>query len=395
MEPNYPILYIKKDRVASIKRKHPWIFSRGVLAHDAIDDGAIVEIHSKGKAYLATGYYQDGSILVRLLSFEGELIDQDYWDRKIANAIALRTKIDLPNAHTNAYRLFHGEGDGVPGLIIDVYNDVAVIQCHTVGIHLMIDQIATALTKTLGASLDSIYDKSKNALPQTYSSRLKDGCIRGDKTKVIIQENKHTFEIDLINSQKTGFFLDQRDNRQLLGLYAKDKRLLNLYCYTGGFSIYAIHHGATAVCSIDASRTAMATLEENLRLNGGYDQHISLTEDVNRYIATIQAHDYDIIVVDPPAFAKSIRKRHNAVQAYKRVNAAAIAKVAPGGMIFTFSCSQVIDAKLFYDTITAAAIETGRQCRVIHHLSQGADHPVSIYHPEGKYLKGLVLEVGA
>ncbi len=393
MEPKYPILYIKKDRVASVRRKHPWIFSRGVLSHDTLPDGSIVEIHSKGKGYLATGYYQDGSILVRILSFEGEQIDQDYWNEKIANAVALRAQIDLPNSETNAYRLFHGEGDGVPGLIIDIYNDVAVIQCHTVGIHLMRDQISKSLTTALGSSLVSIYDKSKNALPQSYSAKLADGCIIGEKTKVQIKENKHLFEIDLINSQKTGFFLDQRDNRQLLSRYAKGKRLLNLYCYTGGFSIYALNHGASAVCSIDASRTAMATLEDNLSLNGGYKHHIALTEDVNRYINSINSHEYDIIVVDPPAFAKSIRKRHNAVQAYKRVNAAAIAKVAPGGMIFTFSCSQVIDAQLFYNTITAAAIETGRQCRVIHHMSQGADHPVSIYHPEGKYLKGLVLAV--
>lgn len=393
MESTYPILYIKKDRVASVKRKHPWIFSRGVLPHDAPSDGTIVEIHHKRQGYLATGYYQDGSILVRILSFSGEEINQDYWDNKISQAYKLRNQIGLPSTETNAYRLFHGEGDGVPGLIIDVYNDVAVIQCHTIGVHMVIDQVANALTKTLGPALDSIYDKSKNALPQTYSAKLKDGCIKGNKTKVRINENKHLFEIDLINSQKTGFFLDQRDNRQLVSNYAKGKRLLNLYCYTGGFSIYALNHGASAVCSIDASRTAMSTLEDNLELNGGYKHHISLTEDVNKYINTIEAHEYDIIVVDPPAFAKSIRKRHNAVQAYKRVNAAAISKVAPGGMIFTFSCSQVIDAKLFYDTITAAAIETGRQCRVIHHMSQGADHPVSIYHPEGKYLKGLVLAV--
>ncbi len=393
METKYPVLYIKRDRIESIKRRHPWVFSRGVLPHDPVDDGTIVEIHSKTKEYLATGYYQDGSILVRLLSFNGEKIDQDYWDRKISDASTLRFQIGLPNTHTDTYRLFNGEGDGVPGLIIDIYRDVAVIQCHTIGIHKMLSHIANALQKCLGAKLKTIYDKSSNTLPQDYAQEINDGCLVGSDTSVVITENDNKFQIDLINSQKTGFFLDQRDNRQLLKQYCKNKSILNLYCYTGGFSIYALNHQAKNVCSIDASKIAMSAVENNLKLNGYYNNHQSLTEDVNRYIKSISQDDFDIIIVDPPAFAKSIRKRHNAVQAYKRVNAAAISKVSSGGLIFTFSCSQVIDAALFYNTITAAAIETGRRCRVLHHLSQGADHPVSIYHPEGKYLKGLILAI--
>ena len=393
MDSNIPILYVKKDRIASIKRKHPWVFSRAVLKHESVKDGQLVEIHAEREGYLATGYYQDGSILVRILSFTKERIDQSFWDQRISHAFALRRKLNLPNSQTNSYRLVHGEGDHVPGLIIDIYNNVAVIQCHTIGIHLMIDQIAIALRKCFSHQLIAIYDKSNNTLPHDYATHINDGCIWGNTDKTIIIENNNTFEIDLVNSQKTGFFLDQRENRQLLTSYCADKRVLNLYCYTGGFSIYALNAYAQEVCSIDASKTAIKSLEENLLLNGSYNNHESLIEDVNRYIKTIEKDCYDIIIVDPPAFAKSIRKRHNAIQAYKRVNSAAISKVTSGGLIFTFSCSQVIDAKLFQDTITAAAIDSGRPCRVLHHLSQGADHPVSIYHPEGKYLKGLVLAV--
>jgi 23S rRNA (cytosine1962-C5)-methyltransferase len=389
----YPIVKVKDDRINSIERRHPWIFSRGVLFAGDCQDGDIVEVHSRQDKYLATGYYQNGSIMIRILSFEKRAIDAEFWREKIGRAQELRAQVGLPNENTDAYRLFHGEGDGAPGLIIDIYAHAAVIQCHTIGIHMAIAEISEALQSIMGASLTAIYDKSNNTLPDQYSHAMKDGFLLGEESDVIIKENGHQFRIDLVQGQKTGFFLDQRENRQLLSAYSKDKKVLNLYSYTGGFSIYALNSGASQVSSIDSSKTAIALLEENLLLNKHSDKHESLTEDVNRYLSQIESDQYDLIVVDPPAFAKNQRKKHNAVQAYKRVNRMAIEKVKSKGFIFTFSCSQVIDHQLFYDTITAAAIEAGRSCKVVHHLSQGPDHPVSIFHPEGKYLKGLVLAV--
>lgn len=389
----YPIVKVKDDRITSIERRHPWIFSRGVLHAEGCQDGDIVEVHSRQDKYLATGYYQDGSIMIRILSFRKRNINGEFWREKIERARELRSQVGLPNDDTNAYRLFHGEGDGVPGLIIDIYAQAAVIQCHTIGIHRAVEDISEALKSVMGSNLSVIFDKSKSTLPDQYSHSIADRFLLGNQPDVIILENGNRFKIDFVDGQKTGFFLDQRDNRLLLSRYAHGQKILNLYCYTGGFSIYALNSGASHVTSIDSSRTAMALLAENLLLNEHSDRHESLTEDVNRYLSQIESDEYDLIVVDPPAFAKNLRKKHNAVQAYKRVNRMAIEKVKSKGFIFTFSCSQVIDHQLFYDTITASAIEAGRNCKVVHHLSQGPDHPVSIFHPEGKYLKGLVLAV--
>ncbi|GLR16782.1 class I SAM-dependent rRNA methyltransferase [Portibacter lacus] len=387
-----PIVKIKNDRIASIKRKHPWIFSRGVIDYDHCEEGDIVEIQSQKGDFQAIGYFQEGSIMLRILSFEKIEIDQKFWDDLILKAINLRKSLNLPSDETNAFRLFHGEGDGASGLIIDRYNNAVVIQCHTTGIHRQIDLIKKSIEKHL-PEISIIYDKSKNVLPDPYSRSVEDEFLKGESNAVQILENGHKFQIELIESQKTGFFLDQRDNRKLLGEFAKGKSVLNLYCYTGGFSIYALNNSAKAVCSIDSSKKAIAMLNENVALTGKSSIHESLTEDVNQYLKQIKDDEYDIIVVDPPAFAKNQRKKHNAVQAYKRVNKAAIDKVKKGGMIFTFSCSQVIDVQLFQDTITAAAIESGRDCQILYRMSQGADHPVNIFHPEGKYLKGLVLKV--
>lgn len=389
----YPVVKVKDDRITSIERRHPWIFSRGVLDSAHCQDGDIVEVHSRSGQYLATGYYQDGSIMIRILSFERCPIDLTFWTSKLSRAKELRLKMNLPNSHTNAFRLFHGEGDGIPGLIIDIYADAAVIQCHTIGVYLMMTDIVKALRIVMGDELNVIYNKSSNTLPAEYSKSVSDGFLLGSKVQVEIMEYDNRFKVDLVNSQKTGFFLDQRENRNLLSSFAEGKKILNLYSYTGGFSIYALNNGASKVTSIDSSKVAIAQLQENLSINRHAQYHDALTEDVNKYLSQIEAGIYDIIVVDPPAFAKNLRKKHNAVQAYKRVNRMAIEKVKSKGFIFTFSCSQVIDHQLFYDTITAAAIEAGRQCSVLHHLSQGPDHPVNIFHPEGKYLKGLVLAV--
>lgn len=390
---NYPQLKIKDDRLPAIQRRHPWIFSRGILKHPPIEDGEIVEIVSRKGHFQAIGYYQDGSIMVRVLTFIQEEINDQFWLEKIKEAYQLRKKLGIIAPHTNAYRLLHGEGDGLPGLVVDVYASIAVIQCHAIGMHRQLPAIQRALEKVLGDQISTIYDKSKNTLPEKYGSQIKNQPIKGAATETEILENGHRFHVDLITGQKTGFFLDQRDNRAVLSHFSKDKTVLNLYCYTGGFSVYALEAGAKKVLSIDASKTAVALMEKNIALTNYADRHESLVQDVNQYLKEIPPGVYDTIIVDPPAFAKSVRKKHNAIQAYKRVNSMALQKLKPGGALFTFSCSQVIDQQLFYDTITAAAIDAGRNCRVIRHLSQGADHPVNIFHPEGKYLKGLVLVV--
>lgn len=388
----YPIVKIKKDRIISIRRRHPWVFSGGVLEHNHCSDGDIVEVQSQNGEFLAMAYFQEGSIMLRILSFEKVVIDLDFWKRTFTKAFHLRRHLGLPNEMTNAYRLLHGEGDGIPGLIIDIYNDMAVMQCHAIGIHKQISMITNAIEATI-PGVNIIYNKSKNTLPKEYAEEVEDGFVKGSCDIITIKEYNNIFEIDPVDSQKTGFFLDQRENRKLLSQFTEGKAVLNLYCYTGGFSIYALNNGAASVVSIDSSRKAIEVLEKNVSLAKIGHRHEGLVKDVNQYLTQIESDAYDIIIVDPPAFAKSIRKKHNAIQAYKRVNAAAISKVKKGGMIFTFSCSQVIDYQLFYDTITAAAIETGRDCQVLYVMSQGADHPVNMYHPEGKYLKGLVLFV--
>ncbi len=386
----YPVVKIKKERVASVKRRHPWIFSGAVMDYSHLKDGDIVEVQSSKGEFLAIAYFQDGSIMLRILSFTRVDIDEKFWETKINDAFSVREKIGFPDAATNAFRLFHGEGDGIPGLIIDIYKEVAVIQCHTIGIHKMVDQIKAAVIKNL-PFIQAVFDKSKNALPNDYAEHVTEGFLYGSKEETEISENGNKFIIDFYDSQKTGFFLDQRDNRALVSGFSAGKKVLNLYCYTGGFSIYALNHDAEKVVSIDASKKALEMLERNVEITGRNADHQALAQDVNQYLSEIPADEFDIIIVDPPAFAKSVRKKHKAVQAYKRVNAAAIKKVTKGGMVFTFSCSQVIDSQLFYDTITAASIEAGRTCRVLYRMSQGADHPVNIFHPEGSYLKGLVL----
>lgn len=390
---DYPQIVIKNRRIEAIRRRHPWIFSGAIASMPDCADGDLVEVVSSKGEYLATGYYHDGSIAIRILSFERRPIDVDFWKEKLKWAFDLRQRIGFPSERTNAFRLIHGEGDGLPGLIIDIYNDTAVIQCHSIGMHIMRDMIASALDEVSPIILTSIYDKSNSALPKDYAGVVEDGPLKGEASHVQILENGHAFNINYEDGQKTGFFLDQRDNRHLLGLSAKGQKVLNLYAYTGGFSIYALSAGADKVYSVDVSKKAVDLLNDNVALTGLQDKHESLAQDVTVFLKECPQDHYDIIILDPPAFAKSLRKRHNAVQAYKRINAAAMKKIRKGGLIFTFSCSQVVDTDLFYNTVTSAAIEAQRSCQVLHRLSQGADHPVSLFHPEGEYLKGLVLRV--
>jgi len=389
------VVYLKKGKEVSPLRKHPWIFS-GAIDHTEgeIENGDWVEVKSAQQKCLGYGHFQKGSISIRILHFASEPPDELFWNKKITEAMALRKNLLLPNpSHTTTYRLIHAEGDGLPGLIIDIYDNVAVVQAHSYGMHQDRQQIANALHTVMGNDIASVYYKSKNTL-HANSEEVTDEYLFGKRDpKVEVLENEIVFQVNLEEGQKTGFFLDQRDNRQLLGKYAAGKKVLNTFCYTGGFSLYALKAGARLVHSIDISAKAIEQAKHNIVING-YDieKHSCF---VGESIDHIEKHqqEYDIIILDPPAFAKHRDARHQAVKGYQRLNTTAMKAIKSGGLIFTFSCSQVVDRKLFYDTIVSSAIQAGRQVRVLHQLTQGADHPVSLFHPEGEYLKGLVLQV--
>lgn len=390
-------IYLKPGKDLPLRRFHPWVFSGAVSRLEGSpEDGDVVRVADRSGQLLGIGHFHKGSIAVRVLSFEeADLNGPDFWVQKLETALRLRRLLGLAGAeHTNCYRLVHGEGDGLSGLIIDLYGPVAVMQCHSIGMHRQRALIAEALQRVLGSDLQAVYDKSADTLPGQYASGMSNSYLTGTaETPATVLENGVQFAVDWVTGQKTGFFLDQRDNRLLLQRYASGKSVLNTFCYTGGFSAYALHAGARLVHSVDVSEKAMVLTEQNTLANRVPDAvHEGFTEDVLRFLQ--RSNDrYDVAVVDPPAFAKSLDKRHNAVQGYKRLNAAAIARIEPGGLLFTFSCSQVIDRELFYNTIVAAALDAGRPAQVLHHLSQGPDHPVNLFHPEGAYLKGLVLRV--
>lgn len=389
-------IQLKPNRDEAVKRFHPWVFSGAIHRIDGTPkDGDTVEVFDRSGEWIATGHYQNGSISVRIISFDYQPIDIDFWKQKLQNAYDFRQKIGIIGAEdTNCYRLIHAEGDGLPGLVIDVYGDTAVIQCHSIGMHKVKRDLAAALQAVYGDKLEAVYDKSKETLPKNYAAGIENMYLIGKSGNREVVEHGCKFLIDWEGGQKTGFFLDQRDNRQLLGRYAKGKTVLNAFCYTGGFSIYALKNGAKQVDSVDISAKAVELVKQNVELNDEAFAaiHNAYAEDVLDFLKN-NKNVYDVMIVDPPAFAKSLDKRHNAVQGYKRLNAMALEQIAPGGVLFTFSCSQVVDRQLFYDTIVAAAIEAKRQVRVMHHLTQPADHPVSLFHPEGSYLKGLVLYV--
>jgi 23S rRNA (cytosine1962-C5)-methyltransferase len=386
-------IILKKGKDAALQRSHPWIFSGAIAAVEGeAKDGDLVEVLSHDRQKMATGHFQNGSIMVRVIEFGDVPIDANFWHNKLRDAWNYRKALGLvDNAHTNAYRLVHGEGDGLSGLVVDIYGDAAVLQCHSIGMHLIRHELATALEQLYEGRLKHIFDKSKEALPFNYAAQIENGHLFGNAVGGHILENGKRFYVNWAEGQKTGFFLDQRDNRQLLGSYAQGKSVLNAYAYTGGFSAYALEAGASLVHSVDASSKAAAWANENIKASETKGEHAFFTEDVQQFLK--KAPQYDIVVIDPPAFAKSLAKKHNAVQGYKRLNALALQKVQPGGLLFTFSCSQVIDRELFANTIVAAALEAGRRVRVAHQLSQSPDHPINLYHPEGSYLKGLVLYV--
>ncbi|MBP6695071.1 MAG: class I SAM-dependent rRNA methyltransferase [Saprospiraceae bacterium] len=387
---------LKKGKEFSVLRKHPWVFSGAVLkTSPSLSQGQVVEVQQYDGTYLGKGHYQHGgSIVVRMLSLLHEDIDQDFWNQVLLKAFLYRKSLGLTdNRLTNAYRLIHGEGDGLPGLVIDVYGDIFVIQCHSIGMYLQKNEIGNAIKFVYARENISVYCRAKDTLPDFFSQNIEDTFLTGNAEETTILENGQKFHVNIIEGQKTGFFLDQRENRLLLQSLAKNKSVLNTFCYTGGFSVYALTGGAQKVDSVDISGKAMDLTDVNISLNNFGNHHRSFTENVIPYLNQVETDSYDIVVVDPPAFAKSLAKRHNAVQAYKRLNISALKKVNPGGYLFTFSCSQVVNTQLFYDTIVAAGIESNRNIRVVRHLSQASDHPVSLFHPEGHYLKGLLLYV--
>ncbi len=389
-----PQLILNPGKETSLLRFHRWVFSGAVkTVTGKVEDGSLCEIVSSKGTLIATAHYNQGSIVARILEF-GKIGDLDaFYKTKIELAFALREALSFKENKTNIFRLINGEGDGLPGLIVDVYGNTAVVQAHSVGMFLDLDRIAKALVLATSGVVKNVYSKSKETLPGKFGETAVDDFLVGELEVQAFTENGVKFDIDFEKGQKTGFFIDQRDNRNLLAQYSKGRKVLNTFCYTGGFSMYALKNGATKVVSVDSSKRAMEAVEKNVSLNGFKPaKHESITADVMNFIKE-GVFDFDLVVLDPPAFAKNIKNRHNALQAYKRLNESAIKGIASGGIIFTFSCSQVVDSAAFEGAVRAAAIDAGRSVRILHRLRQPADHPVSIFHPEGEYLKGLVLMV--
>lgn len=430
-------VYLKKGKGESLKRFHPWVFSGAVekiVTDGNLKEGDVVEVYSSQREFMGIGHYQVGSIAVRILSFTRCKIDFDFWRNALMQALLMRRKLGLapqgadaqqgadarqqalaqqqalvqqPTGATTAYRLVHGEGDMLPGLIIDIYDRTAVIQAHSAGMFRAKEEICRALLDIYGSSLEAVYDKSSGTAPYKAGLDLNDGYLyraadySGDSADSFILENGNKFYVNWVEGQKTGFFLDQRNNRELVRRYAKGKRVLNLFCYTGGFSIYALAGGALSVDSVDCSKRAIELANANVALNfpdaaGTHNvvgTHNGICEDAMDFLRDVEPEKYDLMIVDPPAFAKHRGALDNALRAYKRLNAAAISKVAKGGLVFTFSCSQVVDKNDFALAVFSAAAMSGRRVKILHRLTQPEDHPVNIYHPEGEYLKGLVLYV--
>lgn len=388
-------LYLAAGKEHSLKRFHPWVFSGAIKKIEGDPaEGDVVEVYSSKHEFLGMGHYAPGSIAVRVFSFEQVEPDDAFWRSKVQQAYDFRKRLGfIENPHTDVYRLLYAEGDGVPGLIVDVYKDTAVLQAHSVGMHQAREQITKALQEVYGGALKAVYDKSEESLPANSKVEAQNGYLFGSSSAgTVVTENENQFFVDWESGQKTGFFIDQRENRALLAHYVKDKSVLNTFCYTGGFSVYALNAGASEVHSVDSSKKAIELTIRNAELSQAPEKHDAFAVDTFEFLKGKEDR-YDVIILDPPAFAKSQKVRHNALMGYKRLNAEAMKKIKPGGILFTFSCSQVVDKYLFNNTVMAAAIEAGRNIKIMHHLSQPADHPISVFHPEGEYLKGLVLFV--
>ena len=386
-------IYLKLGKEESLRRFHPWVFSGAILkADDGIEEGDFVRVVSNEGVFIAVGHYQKGSIAVRVLSFRDTEIDANFWSARLASALNMRIAIGLAdNPNNNTYRLVHGEGDMVPGLIIDVYGKTAVMQAHSIGIHNCRKMIAEQLLKVMGRRLENVYYKSETTLP--FMDNMENGFIFGGSDDNIAIENGLKFYVDWLRGQKTGFFVDQRENRALLEHFAMGRKVLNMFCYTGGFSFYAMRGGAKLVHSVDSSAKAIELTNRNVELNfPGDHRHQAFCEDAFKFLEQ-DGDQYDLIILDPPAFAKHRGALHNALKGYTRLNSKAFQKIQPGGILFTFSCSQVVTKEHFRNAVFTAAAQAGRKVRILHQLHQPADHPINIYHPEGEYLKGFVLYV--
>lgn len=391
----YKNIYLRKGKEDSLKRFHPWVFS-GAIAHmdDGIDEGDIVRVITQSGAFIALGHYQIGSIAVRVLSFQDIAIDDDFWKQRLAAALLMRQCAGIAdNPENNTFRLVHGEGDNLPGLVIDCYGKTAVMQAHSVGMHVCRNVIARQLVEVMGNRIENVFYKSETTLPFKADLGQENGFIYGGSDDNVAVENGLKFHVDWLKGQKTGFFVDQRENRRLLEHYAKGKTVLNMFCYTGGFSFYAMRGNAKAVHSVDSSAKAIELTNANVELNfPGDKRHQAFCEDAFKFLDAAK-DKYDLIILDPPAFAKHRAALHNALKGYTRLNVKAFEKIKSGGILFTFSCSQVVTKDNFRNAVFTAAALAGRNVRILHQLHQPADHPINIYHPEGEYLKGLVLYV--
>ena len=388
-------IQLKKGKEESLKRFHPWIFSGAILRmDDGIEEGELVKVLTFDREFIAIGHYQIGSIAVRILSFRDITIDQEFWETRLKAALNMRIAIGIAdNPTNNTYRVVHGEGDLLPGLIIDCYGKTAVMQAHSVGMHVERQPICEALRSVMGSRIEHVFYKSETTLPFKAELGQQDGFLYGGSDDNVAIENGLKFHVDWLKGQKTGFFVDQRENRTLLEKYAKNRSVLNMFCYTGGFSVYAMRGGAKLVHSVDSSAKAVELTNANIKLNFPSDaRHAAFCDDAFKYL---DAHDaqYDLVVLDPPAFAKHRAALRNALKGYTRLNVKGFERIKPGGILFTFSCSQVVTKENFRNAVFTAAAQAKRKVRILHQLHQPADHPINIYHPEGEYLKGLVLYV--
>lgn len=395
----YKTLKLRRGKEESLDRFHPWVFS-GALVHmpqdgDGIEEGDIVAVVAHDGRFIGLGHFQIGSIAVRMLTFDAdEAIDDTFFTRRLTQAYTMRKALGLPSAETDAFRLVHGEGDFLPGLVVDIYDRTAVVQAHSPSMHFARNTIARALVDMKDLGIESVYYKSETTLPYKAQLDAENGYLIGSYISDTARENGLTFRIDWLRGQKTGFFVDQRDNRALVGRYSRGRSVLNMFCYTGGFSVYALAGGAREVVSVDSSAKAISLTDANVALNFPEEtRHSSLAEDAFKYLDNMEPGRHDLIILDPPAFAKHRSALRNALQGYRRINARAFEKIAPGGILFTFSCSQAVTKEQFRLAVFSAAAQSRRRVRILHQLTQPADHPVNIYHPEGEYLKGLVLYV--
>ncbi|MDD5991601.1 MAG: class I SAM-dependent rRNA methyltransferase [Prevotellaceae bacterium] len=391
----YKKIYLKKGKEESLKRFHPWIFSGAIQRTEGdIEEGDVVRVITAGGDFIAVGHYQIGSIAVRVLSFSDVDIDNEFWKSRLLSAYNMRRSVGIvDNPQNNTYRLVHGEGDNIPGLVIDIYGNTAVMQAHSVGIHQQRMAIASCLVEIAGGLIKNVYYKSETTLPYKAELGQEDGFIIGGSDDNVAMENGLKFHVDWLKGQKTGFFVDQRENRSLLERFAQGKKVLNMFCYTGGFSFYAMRGGAELVHSVDSSAKAIELTTRNVEMNfPGDKRHEAYCEDAFKYLDRM-GDRYDLIILDPPAFAKHRGALHNALKGYTRLNLKAFEKIQKGGILFTFSCSQVVTKDNFRNAVFTAAALAGRKVRILHQLHQPADHPINIFHPEGEYLKGLVLYV--